>query len=114
MDTATKRLKALADPGRLSVMALIESVDEVCVCKLESALGLPQPTVSRHLNKLKEAGWLAERREGRWIHYRLADAAETDWRKLLRQVLSQVTDDEPIVMAKQKLMQLLTEESSCI
>ncbi|HEX7344090.1 MAG TPA: metalloregulator ArsR/SmtB family transcription factor [bacterium] len=84
-----RRLKALADPGRLSVLALVHEASEICVCKIEQALKLPQPTVSRHLNRLKEAGWVLDRRQGRWMHYRMADGKDSAWYRVLELVLSQ-------------------------
>jgi ArsR family transcriptional regulator len=68
---------------------LVADADEICVCKIEQILNLPQPTVSRHLNRLKEAGWLEDRREGKWVYYRLADSKGSVWRRLLDLVLTQ-------------------------
>jgi DNA-binding transcriptional ArsR family regulator len=84
-----RRLKALADAGRLNVLALVCQSGEICVCHIEQTLKLPQPTVSRHLQKLKEAGWVLDRRQGKWMHYRLADDKNSDWRRVLELVLSQ-------------------------
>jgi two-component system NtrC family sensor kinase len=60
MEDTIKRLKALADAGRMRCLNLLFRRGETCVCKLEEALELPQPTVSRHLQKLKEAGWITD------------------------------------------------------
>jgi len=87
MNDAIRRLKALSDPGRLKVLALVNSASEICVCKIEEVLEIPQPTVSRHLNRLKEAGWLADRRQGKWVHYRLADSPDSPWRTILDTLL---------------------------
>jgi len=84
-----RRLKALADSGRLSVLTLVHEASEICVCHIEQILKLPQPTVSRHLQKLKEAGWLMDRREGRWVHYRLADLEGSRWRIILDVILAE-------------------------
>lgn len=65
-------LKALADPVRLRLLHLLTSRDEVCVCYLHEALELPQPTVSRHLAYLRKSGLVATRKDGLWVHYRLA------------------------------------------
>lgn len=64
--------KALADETRLRLLALLAD-GEVCVCHLHGSLRLPQPTVSRHLAYLRKAGLVAARRDGVWMHYRLAD-----------------------------------------
>jgi len=62
---------ALADPTRLRILALL-SEDEICVCHLHAGLDVPQPTASRHLAYLRKAGLVATRRNGIWMHYRLA------------------------------------------
>ena len=63
--------KALSDETRLRVLVLL-SERELCVCQLESALGLSQAKVSRHLTVLRNAGLVDDRREGLWIFYSLA------------------------------------------
>jgi ArsR family transcriptional regulator len=64
-------LKALADRTRLRILGLLGN-NEVCVCHLHDSLALPQPTVSRHLAYLRRSGLVAVRRDGVWMHYRLA------------------------------------------
>ena len=65
-------LKALAHPVRLQI-ARILGQEESCVCHLEARTGLRQAYLSQQLSILREAGLLAERRVGTFIHYRLAD-----------------------------------------
>jgi ArsR family transcriptional regulator len=81
------RLKALSDPGRLQVMKLLYAAGELCVCRIEEALDLPQPTVSRHLKLLKTAGWLEDRRKGKWVYYRLPEDMDPAWRSILEIVI---------------------------
>ncbi len=66
-------LKTLAEETRLRILKLLEN-GELCVCDIVAALGMVQPKVSFHLNVLKEAGFLKDRRQGRWTHYRLDDS----------------------------------------
>ena len=63
--------KALADKTRLRILALLGN-NEVCVCHIHDTLGLPQPTVSRHLAYLRRAGLVDVRRDGVWMHYQVA------------------------------------------
>jgi len=63
--------KALADKTRLRILALLGN-NEVCVCHIHDSLGLPQPTVSRHLAYLRRSGLVAARRDGVWMHYRVS------------------------------------------
>ena len=68
--------KALADRHRVRILNLLaSSEDAVCVCKLEPALGLSQPTVSYHLRLLTQAGLLERERRGRFAYYRIVDGA---------------------------------------
>jgi ArsR family transcriptional regulator len=63
--------KTLADPTRLRLLNLL-ACGETCVCELTDTLRVVQPKVSRHLARLKRAGLVEARRDGKWIHYRWA------------------------------------------
>ncbi len=67
--------QALADTTRLRILGLLLT-GEVCVCEIHGALRIPQPKASRHLAYLRRAGLVATRRDGLWVHYRLADAPD--------------------------------------
>ena len=64
--------KNLSDETRLSLMLLLREKGELCVCELSSTLKESQPKISRHLALLRESGLLIDRRDGKWIHYRLS------------------------------------------
>jgi ArsR family transcriptional regulator, arsenate/arsenite/antimonite-responsive transcriptional repressor len=66
------QLKALADPVRLRLMSLVASHPggEACVCDLNDAFDLTQPTISHHLKVLHEAGLLDRDKRGVWVYYR--------------------------------------------
>lgn len=70
--------KALADPARVRIMnTLATSAEPVCACEFEPALGLSQPTVSHHLNKLLGAGLIDREPRGKWAYFSLRrDAVE--------------------------------------
>lgn len=74
--------RALSDRTRLRILNLLQS-GEVCVCHLVEVLGSPQPTVSRHLAYLRKAGLVVARKEGLWMHYRLAPARSKSQEMLL-------------------------------
>jgi ArsR family transcriptional regulator len=73
MDDILNIFKALSDETRLRILKLLER-GELCVCDLFSALDMIQPKVSFHLGVLKEAGLIRDRKEGRWVHYRIDDS----------------------------------------
>lgn len=76
------RFHAVAEETRLSVIRLL-STGERCVCELQAELGAAQSRLSFHLRKLKDAGIIADRKEGRWVYYRLVPEALEEMREAL-------------------------------
>ena len=72
-------LKALADPVRLRLLSLVAShaEGEACVCDLQEAFELSQPTISHHLKVLHDAGLLEREKRGVWVYYRASGRALT-------------------------------------
>ncbi|MEJ2691154.1 MAG: metalloregulator ArsR/SmtB family transcription factor, partial [Deltaproteobacteria bacterium] len=68
MNTLIKIMKALSDPSRVKIIKMLE-YREMCVCEIREVLGLAQPTVSKHLKVLEEAGLVKRRKEGLWVNY---------------------------------------------
>jgi ArsR family transcriptional regulator, arsenate/arsenite/antimonite-responsive transcriptional repressor len=71
-DRIAPLLKALADPVRLRLMSLVASHEggEACICDLNPAFDLSQPTISHHLKVLHDAGLLDRDKRGVWVYYR--------------------------------------------
>jgi ArsR family transcriptional regulator len=69
------RFKALADPTRVAIVNRLSAALEVCVCDLNAAFELSQPTISHHLRILREAGLVESSRRGTWAYYRLVPEA---------------------------------------
>lgn len=65
------QFKALADPTRVRLLALIAAAPDgtACACHLPDELGISQPTLSHHLKKLTSAGLVTREQRGRWAHY---------------------------------------------
>ena len=64
--TLVEQLKAASHPLRLRALALLES-GELCVCQIAETLQVPQSSVSEALRELRRAGFVVERKEGRWV-----------------------------------------------
>jgi len=81
-------LKALADPVRLRLLSLVASHadGEACVCDLNDAFDLSQPTISHHLKLLHGAGLLDREKRGVWVYYRVNSTALVDLGALLGNV----------------------------
>jgi ArsR family transcriptional regulator len=91
MDELLGIFKALSEETRLRIIKLLEH-GELCVCDLVAALGLVQPKVSFHLAVLKEAGFIKDRKEGKWTHYRLDDS-DLLRRFLILSVIERIPED---------------------
>ena len=72
---ALLRARALADDNRVLALAFLKRRSEVCACEIQAVTGLTHATVSHHMTVLEEAGWVAARRRGKWMYYRLTPGA---------------------------------------
>src|SRR5215208_7033721 len=79
--------RALADGTRLRLLNLMGD-DEVCVCFFVEILSISQPKISRHLAYLRRAGVVASRREGKWMHYRIASPEDAHAARVFAEVLT--------------------------
>jgi len=70
--------KALSDGNRLRAVMALREMTELCVCQVTEMLGLAPATVSRHMSILQNAGLVENRKDGRWVYYRLSVAAKTE------------------------------------
>jgi ArsR family transcriptional regulator, arsenate/arsenite/antimonite-responsive transcriptional repressor len=78
--------RALADPIRLELLALIAAGGPVCVCHLHERLPYSQSRISKHLGTLRRAGLVTTRREGTWIYYSIAEEALAVGREFIDQL----------------------------
>lgn len=85
LNQEVKVFKAIADPTRLKVLKLLMG-GELCVCEIMIALKKPQSSISHNLSILEDAGLVKERKDGKWCHYRLSDAAIIDMINLAKRI----------------------------
>ncbi|MGW8194506.1 MAG: ArsR/SmtB family transcription factor [Desulforhopalus sp.] len=71
METLTALFKALADRNRLRIVGALLKYDELCACQIIELMQVTGATVSRHMGVLIASGFIASRKEGRWVHYRI-------------------------------------------
>lgn len=82
VQAVSSAFQAFADPTRLRILNLLRG-GELCVCDVCATLELSQPKVSRHLAILRSAGLVEARREGKWMHYRIASVDDALCRSLI-------------------------------
>ncbi len=113
MKQAAKIFKALSDETRLRILALL-SQRELCVCDLMAVLDLPQSTVSRHLAYLRNAGWVEDRRQGVWMHYRLEEGS-TPFQQALHQVLARFLVENAVAVGDREKLDafLKNKDAGC-
>lgn len=78
--------RSLSDESRLRILNLLLEVNELCVCDIQSVLGITQTKASRHLAYLKHAGLVTSRRSGLWMIYSFTGAVDPTQRRLLREL----------------------------
>src|SRR6266849_4735305 len=94
--------QALADRTRLRLLHMMAE-QEVCVCYFVQVIEAPQPKISRHLAYLRRAGLVAARREGKWMHYRLAVPADAHAAAVFKAAIGSLQQDKAM---RQDLAQL--------
>jgi len=96
----TKVMKALSDPNRVKIVKLLQHKSNLCVCELRSLLGIAQPTVSKHLKTLEEAGLVEYSKDGLWVNYSLASPGSfSPYAPAMLQQLTAWLEDDPEIAA---------------
>jgi DNA-binding transcriptional ArsR family regulator len=88
--------RAVADPSRVRILKMLED-GELCVCQITAILGLSSATVSKHLSLLKMAGLVTQRKEGRWVYYRLISRQMNPYAPSMLELLAGFLADDPVV-----------------
>ena len=100
--TLEEAFKAFADPTRLRILGLLAG-GEICVCHIHECLGIPQPTASRHLAYLRRKNLVVTRKEGLWVHYKLAPLDEPVMRVLMSAVTHVLGHCESVSRDRERL-----------
>jgi ArsR family transcriptional regulator len=97
--------RALADRTRLRILNLM-GTEEVCVCFFVEILKTNQPKISRHLAYLRRAGIVGARREGQWMHYRVAEPPDAGAARVLQDVMSWLAGDQEMQRDRERLIKV--------
>ena len=105
MKSFIKVMKALSDPNRVKIVKLLQH-KMMCVCELQGALGISQPTVSKHLKVLDEADLVGYEKEGLWVNYYLTDGRDNPYAaSILGNLRHWLNDETTISELTEKLPQ---------
>ena len=101
MNDLEKILKILGDKNRLRILKLLEK-KKMCVCELAAVLGITQPSVSRHLRKLKMLNLIGEEQDSLWSNYYLRRPVHIYSQKIMGQIRQWLNDDEVVLTDRRK------------
>jgi ArsR family transcriptional regulator, arsenate/arsenite/antimonite-responsive transcriptional repressor len=105
-------MKALSDPSRVKVIKMLQQ-RQMCVCEIRFALGLAQPTISKHLKVLEDAGLVQSKKDGLWVNYSLSGAGGSTYAAKLLENLENWFQDEPDVARLVKMLPVIRREEIC-
>ena len=101
-----KTIKAFSEPNRIKIVKMLQH-KSMCVCEMQTALNVSQPTVSKHMKKLEEAGFVSFEKDGLWVNYHLADGGKNPYVASMLGNLRHSLEDEPEVARLKKELPMI-------
>lgn len=105
-------MKAMSDPGRVKILKMLQR-KFMCVCEIREALGLAQPTVSKHLKLLQEAGLITSEKDGLWVNYMLTDGQQSPYAACMLGSLRHWLENDPEIFELMMRMPQIRREDIC-
>jgi len=105
-------MKALSDPNRVKIIKMLQQ-RVLCVCEIKAVLSVAQPTVSKHLKLLEDAGLVASEKDGLWVNYRLTDGSSSPYAATVLGNLRHWLNDEKQIMELVKKLPSIRREDVC-
>ena len=109
MNDFIKVMKALSDKNRVKIVKMLQ-YRELCVCEIQNALGVSQPTVSKHLKVLEQADIVRSRKDGQWTNYFLSGGRKNKYvSAILGNVRHWINEDPEITELVERLPEIRRE-----
>ena len=112
MKTFVKVMKALSDPNRVKIVKMLQH-KSMCVCEIQGILKISQPSVSKHLKVLEEAGLVCFKKDGLWVNYYLSNGNSSPFAASLLGNLKHWMDDEPEISELIRKLPFVNREDIC-
>jgi len=112
MKSFIKVMKALSDPNRVKIIKMLQH-KIMCVCEIQSALQIAQPSVSKHLRILEEANLVDYKKDGLWVYYHLTDGSSSPYVASLLGNLRHWLEDDPEIKVMAKKLPTILRENIC-
>ena len=107
-----KVMKALSDPNRVKIVKMLQH-KSMCVCELKEALQISQPSASKNLKILEEAGIVNSSKDGLWVNYHLADGGKSPYVASLLGNLRHWLEEEEEVSELIRRLPFIRREEVC-
>ena len=112
MRNYVKIFKALSDSNRLRILKMLET-EPLCVCEIRAVLNLANSTVSKHLSLLRDADFIIDEKNGKWVDYRLNIETDNLQVKRLMKLLPEWLNDEPRIKADNRKLEKVDRNKIC-
>jgi len=112
MKDFVKVMKALSDPNRVKIIKMLQH-KTMCVCEMQEALQIAQPTVSKHLKLLEYAGLVESRKDGTWVNYHLTDGGNSPYVASLLGNLRHWLENDPQIAELTEKIPAIRRENIC-
>ena len=112
MTALVKVFKAVADPNRIRILKMLQQ-RKMCLCEVAVVLGITQPSVSRHLSMLRDAGLVRDERDGQWINYELCEEKVNQYAPVIMEHIKSWINDHPRIKEDAVLLKKLKREEIC-
>ncbi|MBW2170159.1 MAG: winged helix-turn-helix transcriptional regulator [Deltaproteobacteria bacterium] len=112
MKDFVKVMKALSDPNRVKIIKMLQH-KTMCVCEMREALQVAQPTVSKHLKLLEDAGLVTFLKDGTWVNYQLSDGGNSPYVASLLGNLRHWMEDDPQIADLVEKLPTIRREDIC-
>jgi ArsR family transcriptional regulator, arsenate/arsenite/antimonite-responsive transcriptional repressor len=112
MKEMVKIFKAVADPNRIRILKMLQQ-KKMCVCELSAVLGITQPSVSRHLSMLRDAGLVRDERDSQWINYELCGEKINKYAPVIMNHIRTWINKDPRISRDASMLKTLNREKLC-
>ena len=105
-------MKAVSDPNRVKVLKMLQN-KSMCVCEMQAALQIAQPSVSKHLKLLEDSGLVGSKKDGLWVNYYLTDGSSNPYAAVVLGNLRHWLENNPEVSELVKRLPEIRREEVC-
>lgn len=112
MKDFVKVMKALSDPNRVKIIKMLQK-KKMCVCEIRATLKIAQPTASKHLKILEDAGMVGSMKDGLWVNYYLTDGSSSPYAASLLGNLMHWLSEDPGIKQLMDVLPTINREIVC-